>query len=60
MSDVECPYCKSAQEINHDDGYGYEEDETHEQQCGDCGEYFAFTTSILFLYEASKQPKEVK
>ena len=24
-SDVECPYCGAEQEINHDDGYGYDE-----------------------------------
>ena len=28
MYDVECPYCGAEIEINHDDGYGYEEDET--------------------------------
>jgi len=33
MSDVTCPYCRDEQEINHDDGYGYEEDKEHEQDC---------------------------
>jgi len=50
--DVECPYCGKPQEINHDDGYGYEEDEPHNQECGDCGKVFAFTTSISFYYDA--------
>jgi len=54
MKDVECPYCGKWQEINHDDGAGYEEDKTHSQQCGDCEKYFAFTTSILFMYDAEK------
>lgn len=53
-SDVDCPYCGEGQEINHDDGYGYEEDQTHEQHCSDCGKSFAYTTSISYHYEASK------
>lgn len=52
--DVHCPYCDAGQEINHDDGYGYEEDSLHEQQCSKCEKYFTFTTSILFVYEAHK------
>lgn len=54
MSDVECPYCGDEQEINHDDGYGYEEDKTHEQECGSCEKTFAYTTCISFDYTASK------
>ena len=56
MSDVECPYCGSEQEINHDDGYGYEESTRHEQECRDCEKEFTFTTSIMFLYDAEKAP----
>ncbi len=52
--DVKCPYCGKYQEINHDDGYGYKEDELHQQQCGNCDKYFVFTTSISFYYEAEK------
>ena len=52
--DVECPYCGEGQEINHDDGYGYDEDERHEQQCSDCDKHFVFTTSISYYYEAEK------
>ena len=52
MDDVQCPYCKEYQEINHDDGSGYEEGKLHEQQCSDCDKYFVFTTSISFYYEA--------
>lgn len=51
--DIECPYCGKGQEINHDDGFGYAEDELHVQQCGDCEQYFTFTTSILFCYSAN-------
>ena len=50
MSDVKCPYCGHEQEINHDDGYGYEENENYEQQCFECEKYFNFTTSISFNY----------
>ena len=52
--DVECPYCGKGQEINHDDGRGYDENETHQQECGDCGKIFVFTTSISYYYEAAK------
>ena len=54
MTDIECPYCGQGQEINHDDGYGYEEDEYHEQECSNCEKSFVFTTSIHFYYDASK------
>ncbi len=54
MKDVNCPYCDAAQDINHDDGYGYEEDVRHEQQCGKCGKNFTFTTSISFYYDTEK------
>lgn len=54
MSDIDCPYCDRLQEIDHDDGYGYEEDKLHEQECGDCGKTFTFTTGILFVYEGYK------
>jgi DNA-directed RNA polymerase subunit RPC12/RpoP len=50
MSDVNCPYCNKEQEINHDDGYGYEEDDHHKQWCIDCDKEFEFTTSIIYHY----------
>ena len=50
MSDVSCPYCKHEQEINHDDGYGYEDGEEFEQECTNCDEPFKFTTDISFSY----------
>lgn len=54
MSDVECPYCGKYQEINHDDGYGYQEGEIFNQECDDCEKTFAYTTSISFSYDAEK------
>ncbi len=56
MNDVICPYCNEEQEICHDDGYGYDESKTHNQECGDCGKTFTYTTSISFYYEAEKAP----
>ena len=50
--DVNCPYCGAEQEINHDDGYGYEEDTLHKQECSVCGKSFAYTTTVCFFYEA--------
>jgi hypothetical protein len=52
MSDVKCPYCDECNEINHDDGYGYEEYKYYEQHCCHCDKAFNFTTSIIFHYEA--------
>ena len=54
MKDAECPYCGAEIEINHDDGYGYAEDEKHQQECGRCGKTFVYTTSISFYYEVEK------
>ncbi len=52
--DVECPYCGKGQEINHDDGYGYEENDIHEQECPACEQTFIYTTSISFYYKPEK------
>lgn len=52
--DIECPYCEHPQNINHDDGYGYQEGETHQQQCEECNKTFTFTTSISFSYDVEK------
>jgi hypothetical protein len=52
--DINCPYCDAPININHDDGYGYEEDEVYEQECDECGKNFAYTTSISFFYEPTK------
>lgn len=54
MSDVECPYCEKSLKICHDDGFGYEEDRYHEQECSGCGKTFTFTTSVHYYYEARK------
>lgn len=51
MSDIKCPKCGDEQEVNHDDGYGYEEDETYEQECVSCGYEIKFTTAICYVYE---------
>ena len=52
--DVECPYCGADVEINHDDGYGYEEDQLHEQEFGACEKVFAYTAWITVHHEAKK------
>lgn len=53
-NDVECPYCGEGQEINHDDGYGYEDGKVFEQECVDCRKNFTFTTSTHYYYEAKQ------
>ena len=54
MSDLNCPYCDHSQEVCHDDGFGYDEDEAHEMECTSCEKYFVFYTSISFSYEPQK------
>ena len=50
MSDVDCPYCRHGQDVNHDDGY--EEDVLHQQECSKCGKTFTYTTCISFYHDA--------
>lgn len=52
MSYVQCPYCKVENEINHDDGFGYEEDVEHELQCDSCNKSFIFLTSITYNFDS--------
>ncbi len=52
MYDVRCPYCRAENEICHDDGYGYEEDRQHQQECSRCEKTFVYTTYISFSYTA--------
>jgi hypothetical protein len=50
MTDIDCPYCDCPQEINHDDGYGYQEDTPHQQTCSNCKKTFVYHTIISFDY----------
>ena len=52
--DIECPYCGAEQDICHDDGYGYVEDEVYEQGCNKCDKSFVYTTCISFSYSVDK------
>ena len=52
--DTECPYCKKEIDINHDDGYGYEDGELHQQECERCLKNFTYTTGTLYVYETYK------
>lgn len=54
MKDIECPYCDFPQDINHDDGQGYDENELHQQECNNCGKTFTFTTYISYDYTPYK------
>lgn len=54
--DVNCPYCDVELEINHDDGYGYDEDQKYTQVCSRCGKVFIFTTTIILSHEAEIAP----
>lgn len=52
--DTNCPYCNASLDINHDDGYGYEENEIHQQECSKCLKTFIYTTGAIYLYSVSK------
>jgi len=47
--DTECPYCGKELDLDHDDGLGYDEGVTHNQECPHCGKTFVFEVSISFL-----------
>jgi len=49
--DVKCPNCGDLQNIDHDDGYGFEEDELHEQYCLNCGYVFKYETIVTYSYQ---------
>ena len=52
--DVKCPYCGSEQDINHEDGYGYDEDVIYQQVCKECGKTFSYYTNIVMYYDVMK------
>lgn len=52
MRDVECPYCGEGNDICHEDGYGYEENELHNQECRSCEKIFTYQTKIFYNYDA--------
>jgi len=51
---ADCPYCEKEVNINHDDGYGYEEDRLYEQECYHCGKMFVYNTTVSFYHDAHK------
>ncbi len=56
MHDIDCPYCGTGVDICHDDGYGYDEGEAHEQDCPHCERTFVYRTTIHFHYDAIEAP----
>lgn len=52
--DIKCPYCLEEQDIDHGDGYGYQEDTVYEQECTRCGRTFIYTTTCTFHYKVEK------
>jgi hypothetical protein len=53
--DCRCPYCDEYQEINHDDGYGYDPDLSYEQMCWNCDEVFEYTVFVRYTYTTRKK-----
>jgi hypothetical protein len=54
MSDLTCPYCGHEQAVCHDDGFGYEEYQMHEVECGGCEKLYYFFTKISYSYDSVK------
>lgn len=54
MTYIACPYCGQETEIIHDDGHGYDENETHIDECGNCGKNFVFETSWIIDIDPKK------
>lgn len=51
---IDCPYCDAELEVNHDDGFGYDENVMHHMECDKCGKNFVFETVISFSYYPKK------
>lgn len=56
MKDLECPYCGHEQDVCHDDGFGYSEDELHEVECDACEKTYGFRTIIILHYDPVATP----
>lgn len=54
--DERCPYCNAVVEICHDDGYGMDEGQIHQQDCASCGKVFTYTTYISVDHVLEKAP----
>jgi hypothetical protein len=54
--EIECPYCNQWTELNHDDGYGYEEGETFNDECEHCSRVFVYTSSMTWYFDARQAP----
>ena len=54
--DIKCPYCGKGLEINHDDGYGYDEDKVFEQECPYCDKIIGYSTMISYTYDVFELP----
>ena len=52
--DIKCPHCGLDQDICHDDGQGYDDNDYNEQECL-CGKTITFSVAILYLYEVIKE-----
>lgn len=50
MNDVTCPYCKTEQEVCHDDGFACDEDREEEFECHHCGREFLIDTYIRITH----------
>jgi hypothetical protein len=46
-----CPYCNAKVEICHDDGYGYDECGTYQEECPSCEKIFIYTTRIKISHD---------
>ena len=54
--DVKCPYCGFEQDIDHDDGVGFEENKVWQQLCqnSECEKTFVYSTYIHYDYKVKQ------
>ena len=50
MDDLQCNHCNKWIEVCNDDGAGYDETMTHEQECPECDETIYFTNALINYY----------
>lgn len=48
--DIQCPWCSAKQSLEHED-VSYEDDNTSEYECQECGKMFDVHTSVSYSFD---------
>ena len=60
INDLQCNHCLKWFEVCNDDGAGYDETRTHDQECPHCDETVFFTNALSnTYYNANKEGNRI-